>query len=276
MYPVYPSLALNASITLHTLLLLLSGGSSGDARHGKTVADHQTIDRVQKVVKRIPSICKLLAVLAFVIATSALGILRSLALATAYNAPLSIYRPLFQLPLGSMEFRSNSTQNLCLGKEWYRFPSSYHIPQNTRARFVKSEFSGLLPGPFAEPPSDEPKTSSISQTPIGLLASLPGTYMIPPGMNDENIEDVGKYIPVPQCDFLVDASFPESTNPTMLEPDYIKDTKTWERVRCKPFLDAQSTAFLARLFWMPGWEWLPRFATRHWGSYCLLKRRSVS
>ena len=276
MYPAYPSLALNASISLHTLLLLLSGGSSGNARDGDSAGNYPDIDRVQRVVKRIPSIFKLLAVLTFIILTSTLGLLRSLGLATAYNAPLSIYRPLFQSSQGSMEPRSNSTQSLCLGKEWYRFPSSYHIPQNFRARFVKSEFSGLLPGPFAEPPSVQQSTSSSPRIPIGLPASLPGTYMIPPGMNDENIEDLGKYTPLSECDFLVDSTFPESTTPTLLEPDYFKDTKTWEKVLCKPFLDAQSTAYVARLFWMPEWEWLPRVARRHWGSYCLLKRRTES
>jgi alpha-1,2-mannosyltransferase len=49
-----------------------------------------------------------------------------------------------------------------------------------RAKFIKSEFDGLLPGEFFEPSEG-----------FGLR---PGTWLIPAGMNDENIEDMGKYV----------------------------------------------------------------------------------
>lgn len=68
---------------------------------------------------------------------------------------------------------------VCLGKEWYRFPSSFNLPEGVRAKFIKSEFSGLLPGEFSE-----------GDTGSDLF---PGTWMMPMGMNDENREDPGKY-----------------------------------------------------------------------------------
>jgi alpha-1,2-mannosyltransferase len=49
-----------------------------------------------------------------------------------------------------------------------------------RAKFIKSEFSGLLPGEFNE-----------AKTGFGFY---PGTWLIPPGMNDRNEEDLGKYV----------------------------------------------------------------------------------
>ena len=70
--------------------------------------------------------------------------------------------------------------NVCLGKEWYRFPSSFHLPYGVRAKFIRSEFSGLLPGEFSE-----------ANVGFGLF---PGTWLVPSGMNDENLEDPGKYV----------------------------------------------------------------------------------
>ena len=49
-----------------------------------------------------------------------------------------------------------------------------------RAKFVKSEFDGLLPGQYNE-------------AEIGF-GFFPGTWLVPPGMNDQNIEDPGKHV----------------------------------------------------------------------------------
>ena len=49
-----------------------------------------------------------------------------------------------------------------------------------RAKFIKSEFDGLLPGEFSE-----------AKTGFGVW---PGAWLIPSGMNDQNIEDMGKYV----------------------------------------------------------------------------------
>lgn len=92
---------------------------------------------------------------------------------SAYGAPLNIYAPLQELAYADME------GTVCLGKEWYRFPSSYFLPKNMRAKFVKSAFDGLLPGQFSEATTD-----------VGRLP----TWLMPPGMNDQNIEDPGKYV----------------------------------------------------------------------------------
>ncbi len=71
---------------------------------------------------------------------------------------------------------------MCVGKEWYRFPSSFFLPDSVvvdrdgRRRavvleFVRSEFAGLLPKAFAR-------------------GELPGvTRMVPSEMNDANREE---------------------------------------------------------------------------------------
>ena len=155
MYPAYPALALNAATSLH--ILLANFGSSDP----------------KSIFSKIPAQLKLLVVSAFVLASFNIGALRTIGSMTAYSAPLNVYQPLQH---ENFEFRGF----VCLGKEWYRFPSSYFLPDMSRARFIRSEFSGLLPGSFIEESSG--------------FGSYPGAYIVPSGMNDENLEDPGKYV----------------------------------------------------------------------------------
>jgi len=71
---------------------------------------------------------------------------------------------------------------LCIGKEWYRFPGNFFVPDGVEVRFIKSEFSGLLPQPF--PPS------------LGTSMFWPwdGTRVIPKGLNDLNVENTAYYV----------------------------------------------------------------------------------
>ncbi|KAL9599212.1 MAG: hypothetical protein Q9219_003993 [cf. Caloplaca sp. 3 TL-2023] len=234
MYPVYPFLALNAAIALHTVLAYV--GSSDPA----------------KIVGKIPAKLKLYVVSLVVLLAIDLGVGRTIGIYSAYHAPLEIYSPLHAVDLVGTE------ANVCLGKEWYRFPSSYFLPRGMRAKFIKSAFNGLLPGQFNE-------------AKIGF-GFFPGTWLIPPGMNDQNIEDPGKHIDVEHCSFLVDSGFP-SVQPSALEPNYIDDKETWEELQCSKFLDSSQTNFLGRIFWIPNLEIIPKRYRRQWGRHCLLRRR---
>lgn len=71
---------------------------------------------------------------------------------------------------------------------------------------------------------------------------------------------------------MVDSYFPGS-EPAPLEPDYILDTDTWERVTCAPFLDVGNTSTIGRLLWVPDWAGIPDKHRRKWGEYCLLRRK---
>ena len=155
MYPAYPFLCLNAAITLHTTLSLF--GHAGP----------------KSILSRVPSQMKAIIVAIVILALAVIGTLRTLGTISAYQAPLQIYKPLQSLP------PDGPPSTLCLGKEWYRFPSSYFLPFKTRAQFVKSEFSGLLPGQFSEEKGQ---------------FGLPASWRTPSGMNDENLEDPNKYV----------------------------------------------------------------------------------
>lgn len=233
MYPIYPFLCLNCAMALHILLSYLG-----------------TSDR-RKLLGKIPAGVKFAGISMFVLFTVGVSILRTVGIVTAYQAPLQVYSPL-QHPR-----YSNSEETVCLGKEWYRFPSSYFLPSGTRARFVKSAFNGLLPGQFNE-----------AKDGFGLF---PVTWLEPSGMNDQNIEDPGKYIDIDHCTFLVDSYFSEAQQ-SSLEPAYVLDKETWETLECRSFLDTSKTGLLGRIFWIPDIKIIPLRLRRKWGRYCLLRR----
>ena len=155
MYPAYPFLCLNAAITMHTVLTYVGRPSP------------------ESIIGKVPAWVKLSLVGTFVFSIITVGILRTVGTVSAYSAPLEVYAP-----LQSLEY-ANMRGNVCLGKEWYRFPSSYFLPANMRAKFVQSAFDGLLPGEFSE---------------VGTASGILPTWLIPPGMNDQNIKDPDKHV----------------------------------------------------------------------------------
>lgn len=242
MYPAYPFLALNAAMSLH---LVLSAIGSTDPK---------------TLMGKIPARLKLMGVALVMFLSFDLSLARVFGLWDAYAAPLSIYKPLWEGPEGG-EPLGGPGDTVCYGKEWYRFPSSYFLPRDMHAKFVRSEFRGLLPGEFSE-----------ARTGFGFWS---GTWLPPSGLNDRNEEDPSKYVELRTCSFLVDTQYPERTRPVSpLEPDYVSQRESWDVVRCKRFLDAEKTHILARVMWVPGWSIVPAKFRRHWGQHCLLKKKT--
>ncbi|KXX76262.1 hypothetical protein MMYC01_207166 [Madurella mycetomatis] len=236
MYPAYPFLALNAALALHTLLTFFGN------------ADPNTL------VGRIPAKLKLAVVGLAVLSSVDIGLARIWGLYTGYHAPLSIYSPLSDPKV------AGPGDTVCFGKDWYRFPSSFFLPRDMHAKFVRSEFRGLLPGEFSE-----------ARTGFGFWS---GTWLPTIGLNDQNEEDPGKYVDLRGCVFLVDTQFPDREGQLPPgEPDYAKDVERWEEVKCLPFLDAERTHFLARALWAPSWDVVPERFRRRWGRHCLLKQK---
>ncbi|KAI0639843.1 glycosyltransferase family 22 protein [Trametes polyzona] len=149
---------------------------------------------------------------------------------------------------------------LCVGKEWYRFPGHFLVPDGVRVDWIKSEFDGMLPGHFAE-------TSRRG----GLLERVKGTRVVAKDLNDLNREAPQLYVDVTECDYLLDLDFPLRPSVAAHEPRYVTDEKTWERVECQPFLDTAHSPLLTRTLWMPGDLWQER---NEFGEFCLLKHRA--
>ncbi|KAK7927395.1 family 22 glycosyltransferase [Apiospora marii] len=241
MYPAYPFLTLNAALALHIILNAF----------GHTDPN--------SLIGRIPARLKLFAVTLTMFLSLDLGVARIVGLYTAYSAPLKLYTPL-GAGVSGQQGVGGQGDFVCLGKEWYRFPSSYFLPRDMHAKFIRSEFRGLLPGEFSE-----------ARVGFGFFG---GTWLPTNGMNDRNEEDMGKYIDVRQCSFLVDTQYPERGGPLPPnEPDYVADEENWDVVKCVPFLDAEKTHWLARVLWVPDTSLVPERFRRHWGQHCLLQKK---
>lgn len=92
-----------------------------------------------------------------------------------YNAPVETYREFYFEDIQNIMKPIYSDINVCVGKEWYRYPSSFFLPgARWRLRFLKSGFKGQLPKPYSEGPS--------------------GSRVIPTDMNDMNREEPSRYV----------------------------------------------------------------------------------
>eukprot|EP00771_Trimastix_marina_P001671 gnl/Trimastix_PCT/2757.p1 GENE.gnl/Trimastix_PCT/2757~~gnl/Trimastix_PCT/2757.p1 ORF type:complete len:677 (+),score=129.70 gnl/Trimastix_PCT/2757:40-2070(+) len=187
-----------------------------------------------------------------------LGVSRVAAVTLHYGAPLPLWAkfstetlPAMRASLVRGPIKEDTDElRVCTGKEWYRFPSSFFLPhENDTLAFLQSGFTGLLPKPFAPLPN--------------------GSFEIPTGMNNRNMQEMDRYVDVSTCDFLVDFDFP-----TQLEPHYLADKATWSIVDSRPFLDAPHSARLPRAFWAPSLS--ARFQQQgklQFGTYAILRNR---
>jgi len=223
---VYPTLCLGAALTLDALLTAVSGGVAAAAR-GAAAKRPGLLRRLLGLVVRLGVA---VAVLGFILLCAA----RSAALVQNHGAPFAVYAA---LPEGAT--------NVCVGKEWYRFPASFFLPASAPPLlYIRGGFTGQLPQPYAEWPRGHSAT--------------------PEHMNDRNAEEPSRYVGLGACNYVIDLDLEGQT-----EPSVVRDG-AWEKVKCAPFLDAgRSTSTLARAFYVP------RLSARKnvYAPYCLMARR---
>lgn len=119
--------------------------------------------------------------------------------------------------------------NVCLGKDWHRYPSSYFLPnRNWHVRFIKSEFDGMLPAPYSE----------------GHNA----TMIVHEYFNDQNKEVPGLYFDINKCHFLLDLNTGKETD---LEPIFEKKLDKWKVLKSYAFLLADKSNIFFRAFYVP-------------------------
>jgi hypothetical protein len=142
---------------------------------------------------------------------------------------------------------------VCVGKEWYRFPSSFFLRPWARIAFLRSGFRGQLPKPFAE--------------------HAHGTRLPVSNMNDENAEETSRYVASAEaeCHYIVDLDLGPGTE-NERDPRYtsIEHAASWEIVKRVPFLDAARSPSLTRALYIPG-----GYSDEHntFASYVLLRNR---
>ncbi|KAM3601701.1 uncharacterized protein V6R79_017087 [Siganus canaliculatus] len=168
--------------------------------------------------------------LSAVVVFGVVSLSRSVALFRGYHAPLDLY-PEFHRIAKDPTLHSvpeGRPVSVCVGKEWYRFPSSFLLPHNWQLHFIQSEFRGQLPQPYAS----------------GPLA----TQIIPAHMNDQNLEEPTRYVDLRQCHYLVDLDTDEEAP---LEPRYSTSKEDWSIIAYKPFLQASRSSPVFRAFYIP-------------------------
>lgn len=90
-----------------------------------------------------------------------------------------------------------SPQKLCVGSEWYRFASHFHLPDTLTLAFVKDTFGGQLPQYYAPIPQNR----SVSV----------GTAMPRTAFNGLNAEEPSRYVDLSECAYVV----------ISVDPDYL-------------------------------------------------------
>jgi alpha-1,2-mannosyltransferase len=237
LFVVYPTICLAAAITLELIAQIVDFLFLGNK-----FAQISKGDSSKGVIYPKRSFFSYILVGLALFVFTLLGISRTAAVFTNYHAPFIIYGNLYNDLI--REGKSNESINICVGKEWYRFPSSFFLPsENVKLQFIRSEFRGLLPKPFEK---------------------VNATSVIPTDMNSDNREEMSRYIDPKDCDYLVDFDFEDQK-----EEHYVRDSKNWEIIYKIPFLDVSRSPPLTRSFY------IPKYSAQNnvYGDYCLLKSR---
>mmetsp|Transcript_14003 Transcript_14003/g.20916 ORF Transcript_14003/g.20916 Transcript_14003/m.20916 type:complete len:600 (-) Transcript_14003:55-1854(-) len=221
LFPIYPILAVGAAVFLeHTIGII---GGCGIAKKSKLV---------QCNLKKIQGGIAIIILLP----CSLVSISRAMALTDGYTAPLDLYSHLYRImeDTSMSSVSTSETKLVCTGGEWYRFPSSFHLPPNARLAFLKSSFGGQLPQQFT-------KFGSKQQS-----QELLGSF------NDLNQEEMDRYVDISECSYVIELI---EKSEKKQEPEcvtYMKeDQNQWDLIKTYDFLDADNTSLLDRVLYLP-------------------------
>jgi len=227
LYIVYPVMCLSAAYALAAARQHLDGGDEiAEDKEEKKFAILPYKERTKKVI------------MGLLTAFAVVSLSRSYSAVANYGAPFRTYSYLYKYgwrktPVDLVE------ANVCVGKEWYRFPGHFFLPAHPfqdkqtvhRLEFLKSDFDGILPKQFDNE----------------------ATQFTPPDMNDQNKEELSRYMDVKDCHWIVDLDLPDQKetpyyNYTLDHENY---TLTFSRAYSAPFLDASASPMLTRAFYIP-------------------------
>jgi len=266
LYPVYPLLSLAAAVAISEACEI---ASSLLQPAGNKTAPRATLPRMPLAVR--------LARMAVLASAVCLCASRSAALYSYYGAPATLYATLSrhissqqasQQQDGSTINPTSPPINVCVGREWYRFPSSFFLPAKaTSLRFVNSGFGGLLPAPFSAP--------------------FLGSRAVHAHFNDRNREEPGSYTDLDACDWMVELRLPAEESEAVsvggdASPLARLPAGQWAQWGDGvEFLDAARSRAWSRALYLPavgtpaGAPGGARFLRRHnaYGEYVVMERR---
>ena len=218
LFPMYPMLCFGAAVTMDEVLGLLIRNTPKNGG--------------------LESKFGLLLGVTVLAPMAVISISRSLSLHHNYTAPLTLYQDVFHHIVNSPHPANGGMHHVCTGGEWYRFPSSFFLPNNTQLSFLKSSFDGQLPQPFTH-------YGSRSKS----LEFQSGKF------NDMNEEEIDRYIDINQCSFVVEivsiTSDAAEDTPECLEYMKADSSGSWSRLSSYGYLDAESTPTIHRILYLP-------------------------
>lgn len=213
LYPVYFMVALCAAISLDIMHCILS-----------QIFNCSYIRKVVPNLGQYMDPTKWIAAV-FILVSVILSISRITALYANYHAPLDVWAELSYSEYIDPS-QPNITQNVCVGKDWYRYPGSFFLPNDKyRLRFLRSEFRGILPAYYNE------------------STSVVHTYF-----NDANVANEFMFTPYEQCHFLFDLDLGRYSE---LEPNYADRSDEWLLLSSFNLVDTESSHPLFRAFYIP-------------------------
>lgn len=160
-----------------------------------------------------------------------LGLSRTVALYKNYGGPFNAWLQVSHLPFEAPDFESamDTPTRVCVGKEWHRFSSSFFLPSRYwELKFIRSEFRGQLPVPYA--------------------SHVNGTSLTTNVFNDMNREEMDRYTNIQNCDYLIDL---DNGKDSEFEPNYSIHEKDWDVVHSFPFIDNEKSRGVFKAFYVP-------------------------
>jgi alpha-1,2-mannosyltransferase len=234
LFPIYPLISLCGAITLDTC--------------------QKIFFRIRSAIFKINTATHYLNhttfITVFVVIVSVLfNVSRILALYKNYHAPMDTF---MELSTSRDILENPNTKdpiNICISKEWYRYPSSFFLPSTRYSiRFIKSEFKGMLPAYYSDHEN--------------------ATQIVHSYFNDMNRENKFMYFKdIDKCDFMVDLDLKMKNTPP-LEPNYSADSESWTILKELPFLNAQMSHPIYRAFYVP----FVSYKNIKYGSFNLLQK----
>lgn len=268
LFPIYPVIILSSVLTIQCLVQY---SMSYNNQNTKAKAQQSQPKKSSIIIRMIQFIINILLyhsqIIPCILYTISImiSISRTMALSKYYTAPFIIYNYLAaqsKPSIGSIhqkhpqfqysditEFVTTTTNHnittqkqqqqsyVCTCAEWYRYPSSFYLPDNVQLGYLPSEsFYGQLPQPFTQYGS---KKESIK-------------YLNAP-FNDMNMNHTNSYINLQyyqyQCNWYIVLQKEDTNNRYCGWPVlYGKD-----RVHIHPYLDSvQTKSSLHRILYIPG------------------------
>ena len=217
MYPVYCLIALAAGYAVNRLLCFV---------------DYLLYSLMRRNAKSpvAPSYLSHLLRVSLVAVLVLFGVGRVFALKNNYQGYLQLWKSVGSL----ISANPSSSISVCMGGDWYTFPSHFFLPDAASLSYVSDNFHGLLPQHYAA----ENGTSSEPLQPF----------------NDRNEEQIERYIEIKSCDYVVNSLPRPGTNVQDMTPvqrAILDDSSSFRTLAVCEIIDPQNSPTWSRVVYIP-------------------------